>query len=83
MFEVDVKSPAEFGVFVSFLALNRGPLSVLVHPHRRGPQAESEARPGRDITDHVQYGFWMGEKHHLNFNKFVGPPPKPAVKANV
>lgn len=80
MFEVDVKNPLDFGTMVSFLALNRGPLSVLVHPHRRGPEAESEARPGRDIKDHTQYAFWMGERHHLDFEKMV-PPTSAATTA--
>ncbi|WKT49343.1 Dopa 4,5-dioxygenase [Fusarium oxysporum f. sp. vasinfectum] len=32
MFEVNVFSPAQFGAFVAWLAIWRGPLSALVHP---------------------------------------------------
>lgn len=33
MFEVNVVTPAQFGAFVSWLVINRGPLSALVHPN--------------------------------------------------
>ena len=33
MFEVNVFTPAQFGAFVAWLAIHRGPLSVLVHPN--------------------------------------------------
>jgi len=33
MFEVNVFTPAQFGAFVAWLVINRGPLSVLVHPN--------------------------------------------------
>ena len=33
MFEVNVFTPAQFGAFVAWLVINRGPLSALVHPN--------------------------------------------------
>ncbi|KAK4927593.1 hypothetical protein LTR28_005903, partial [Elasticomyces elasticus] len=33
MFEVNIFTPAQFGAFVSWLVVNRGPLSALVHPN--------------------------------------------------
>ena len=33
MFEVNVFTPAQFGAFIAWLVINRGPLSVLVHPN--------------------------------------------------
>jgi len=33
VFEVNVFTPAQFGAFVAWLVINRGPLSVLVHPN--------------------------------------------------
>jgi aromatic ring-cleaving dioxygenase len=38
MFEVNVFTPAEFGAFVSWLVVNRGPLSALVHPNTVGDE---------------------------------------------
>ncbi|KAI9347756.1 DOPA-like domain-containing protein, partial [Obelidium mucronatum] len=51
MFEVDVFTPAEFGAFLSWIALNRGDLSVLAHPH---------TTPGNDVEDHLVHGIWCG-----------------------
>ena len=33
MFEVNIFTPAQFGAFIAWLVINRGPLSVLVHPN--------------------------------------------------
>ena len=33
MFEVSVFTPAQFGAFVAWLVINRGPLGALVHPN--------------------------------------------------
>lgn len=41
MFEVNVYSPTELGALFGFLAVHRGPLSVLVHP-----------RTGDDVWEH-------------------------------
>ena len=33
MFEVNLFTPAQFGAFIPWLVINRGPLSALVHPN--------------------------------------------------
>ena len=42
MFEVNVLNPIQFGAFLPWLVVNRGPLSVLVHPHT-----------GDNLSDHA------------------------------
>jgi DOPA 4,5-dioxygenase len=49
MFEVNVFTPHQFGAFVSWLVINRGPLSALIHPNT-----------GEDVRDHTQRATWMG-----------------------
>ena len=56
MFEVDVETPKQFGAFVSWLVINRGPLSCLVHPNT----SESVER------DHSQRATWLGERLPLD-----------------
>ena len=55
MFEVNVFNPAQFGAFVSWLEVYRGPLSALVHPNT-----------GDSLGDHSSGAIWMGEKIPLN-----------------
>jgi len=58
MFEVNLHTPAQFGAFVPWLAINRGPLSVLIHPNtvdEKGLQTEEE-------RNHTQRAIWMGER---------------------
>lgn len=43
-------APPLFDALVPFIALNRGPLAVLVHPET-----------GRQKPDHLERAFWMGE----------------------
>ncbi|KAK5115460.1 hypothetical protein LTR62_001119 [Meristemomyces frigidus] len=50
MFEVNIHTPEQFGAFVPWLVIHRGPLSVLVHPNT-----------GDDVRDHTQRATWMGE----------------------
>ncbi|KAI9733344.1 MAG: hypothetical protein M1834_003428 [Cirrosporium novae-zelandiae] len=59
MFEVNIFSPSQFGAFISWLVINRGPLSVLVHPN-----TDEEER------DHSQRATWMGEKIPLDLSLF-------------
>lgn len=47
MFEVNVFTPEQFGAFVSWLVVERGGLSVLVHPNT-----------GDDLRDHTQRATW-------------------------
>jgi aromatic ring-cleaving dioxygenase len=55
MFEVNVFNPEQFGAFIPWLVVNRGPLSALVHPNT-----------GDDVRDHTQRATWMGEPYPLN-----------------
>ncbi|OQO04028.1 hypothetical protein B0A48_10671 [Cryoendolithus antarcticus] len=54
MFEVNVFDPKQFGAFVGWLVVNRGPLSALVHPNT-----------GVDLRDHTQLATWMGQPYPL------------------
>ncbi|KAK8206105.1 DOPA-like domain-containing protein, partial [Phyllosticta capitalensis] len=55
MFEVNLFTPAQFGAFVAWLVVHRGPLSALVHPNT-----------GDDLRDHTQRATWLGEPMPLN-----------------
>lgn len=55
MFEVNLFTPAQFGAFVPWLCIERGPLSVLIHPNTIAGDAEGE-------RNHTQRAIWMGEK---------------------
>lgn len=59
MFEVNVFTPAQFGAFIPWLVINRGPLSALVHPNT-----------GDDVRDHTQRATWLGEKMTLDLSIF-------------
>jgi aromatic ring-cleaving dioxygenase len=67
MFEVNLFTPAQFGAFIPWLVINRGPLSALVHPNTVDPvtgECEEEER------DHTQRATWMGEKVLLDLSVF-------------
>jgi len=55
MFEVNVFDTHQTGAFFSFLAVNRGPCSVLIHPNTDNA-----------YRDHTELATWMGEKWPLN-----------------
>ncbi|TLD18323.1 hypothetical protein E2P81_ATG12118 [Venturia nashicola] len=57
MFEVNVFTPAQFGAFVSWLVIHRGPLSALVHPNT-----------GDEVRDHTQRATWLGQPYPLNWS---------------
>lgn len=59
MFEVNLFTPAQFGAFIPWLVINRGPLSALVHPNT-----------GDAERDHSQRATWMGERLPLDFDIF-------------
>ena len=50
---MNVFTPAQFGAFIPWLMMNRGPLSCLVHPNT-GEENE--------LYDHVVGAAWIGEK---------------------
>ncbi|GAB7362548.1 hypothetical protein MBLNU230_g2865t1 [Neophaeotheca triangularis] len=56
MFEVNLLTPEQFGAFVPWLVINRGPLSALVHPN-----TDEGA-----LRDHTQRATWMGQPVPLN-----------------
>lgn len=74
MFEVNLFTPAQFGAFIPWLAIYRGPLSVLIHPNTVEPgvdHAEAELR------NHTQRAIWMGERIPLDtglFRTFLKKP---------
>lgn len=54
MFEVNILSPEEFGAFIPWLAIYRGPLSALLHPNTTPSSHETELR------DHTERACWLG-----------------------
>lgn len=61
MFEVNILTPAQFGAFVPWLVINRGPLSALVHPNT----TEDE-----DERNHTQRATWLGDRIPLDLRIF-------------
>lgn len=59
MFEVNLFTPAQFGAFVAWLVVHRGPLSALVHPNTDDPE-----------RDHTQRAIWLGERVPLDLSIF-------------
>ncbi|KAL1858359.1 hypothetical protein VTK73DRAFT_7813 [Phialemonium thermophilum] len=66
MFEVNLHSPAQFGAFIPWLAVWRGPLSALVHPNTTG---EGDPRRRAEL-DHTERAIWMGERFPLDLTVF-------------
>ncbi|KAK4200812.1 DOPA-like domain-containing protein [Triangularia verruculosa] len=69
MFEVNIFTPAQFGAFIPWLAIWRGPLSVLVHPnttHEDDVTHEME----RELKNHTERAIWLGEKVPLDVERF-------------
>ncbi|KAJ5372644.1 Dopa 4-5-dioxygenase [Penicillium concentricum] len=63
MFEVNLFTPAQFGAFIPWLVINRGPLSALVHPNTVAVEDESE-------RNHTQRATWLGERIPLDLRLF-------------
>ncbi|GAB7352265.1 hypothetical protein MBLNU459_g2727t2 [Dothideomycetes sp. NU459] len=73
MFEVNLFTPAQFGAFVPWLVINRGPLSALLHPNT-----------GDDIRDHSQLATWLGQPFPLQLggmNKYLKQRAEEAAAA--
>ncbi|PGG95721.1 DOPA 4,5-dioxygenase [Blastomyces parvus] len=64
MFELNLFTPAQFGAFVPWLVIHRGPLSVLVHPNTGDESGREEER------NHTQRATWMGERIPLDLRVF-------------
>ncbi|KAI6713298.1 hypothetical protein PZA11_001299 [Diplocarpon coronariae] len=66
MFEVNLFTPAQFGAFIPWLVINRGPLSALVHPNTVNENGEHlEA-----YRDHTQRATWLGQPVVLDLSSF-------------
>lgn len=61
MFEVNLFTPAQFGAFIPWLVIQRGPLSVLIHPN---------SAPDEDERNHTQRAVWMGDRIPLDLRIF-------------
>ena len=59
MFEVNLFTPAQFGAFVPWLAIWRGPLSALIHPNTTEQDVDVAER---ELRNHTQRATWMGER---------------------
>ncbi|KHN98447.1 DOPA-like domain protein [Metarhizium album ARSEF 1941] len=70
MFEINVFTPAQFGAFVAWLSVWRGPLSALVHPNT--VVEEGQAANEVELRDHTDRAIWMGERVPLDWAPF-GP----------
>ncbi len=62
MFEVNLFTPAQFGAFIPWLVINRGPLSALVHPNTENK--------GEEERNHTQQATWLGERLPLDMSLF-------------
>jgi len=67
MFEVNLFTPAQFGAFIPWLVINRGPLSVLIHPNTVNPVTGEHDEGERD---HTQRATWMGTPVLLDLSLF-------------
>ena len=54
--------PAQFGTLVPWLNLNRGAMTVLVHP-----------QSGNDLVDHRDRAMWLGQSAELDLSIFQEP----------
>jgi DOPA 4,5-dioxygenase len=61
MFEVNLFTPAQFGAFVPWLVINRGPLSALIHPNTLETEEE---------RNHTQRATWLGDRIPLDLRIF-------------
>ncbi|KAK0382955.1 hypothetical protein NLU13_8871 [Sarocladium strictum] len=64
MFEVNIFTPAQFGAFIPWLSVWRGPLSALVHPN--STHIEGETLAERVVRDHTVRATWLGERIPLD-----------------
>lgn len=59
MFEVNLFNPEQFGAFIPWLVVNRGPLSALLHPN---------TDDGDELRSHSQRATWLGDKVPLDLS---------------
>jgi aromatic ring-cleaving dioxygenase len=60
---VNIFTPPQFGAFVAWLAIWRGPLSVLIHPNTTEPDVNLGTR---ELRNHTERAIWMGERFPLD-----------------
>lgn len=60
MFEVNILTTTQFGAFIPWLIINRGPLLALLHPNT-----------GDHLRDHTQRATWLGGEVPVNTEMFV------------
>ncbi|KXS16629.1 hypothetical protein M427DRAFT_144694 [Gonapodya prolifera JEL478] len=65
-FLLEVLAPADLGVFISWLLINRGPLSVLLHPHIHASAFPSKTNLEIQYIAHTRHTFWIGQPHPLD-----------------
>lgn len=78
MFEVNLFTPAQFGAFVPWLAVWRGPLSALVHPNTT---EESMSEGERALRNHTEQAIWLGERLPVDGSMFRRMEKKSAPPA--
>lgn len=66
MFEVNIFTPAQFGAFIPWLIINRGPLSVLLHPNTGDDGDDSD-----EYQNHTQRATWLGTPQALNTKMLI------------
>lgn len=69
MFEVNLFTPAQFGAFIPWLVVNRGPLSCLVHPNTN-PGESFRGEADEEKRNHTQRATWLGERIPLDLRVF-------------
>ncbi|CAK7270149.1 hypothetical protein SEPCBS57363_003957 [Sporothrix epigloea] len=70
MFEVNLLTPAQFGAFIPWLAVWRGPLSVLVHPNTTDGGGDPVREIAVERRNHSQRAMWLGERLPLDLSLF-------------
>jgi len=68
MFEVNLFTPAQFGAFIPWLNVWRGPLSALVHPNTIPEEGVNKWASMK--RDHLERAIWMGERIPLDLSLF-------------
>lgn len=66
MFEVNLLTPAQFGAFIPWLVINRGPLSALLHPNT----VDEKGGMLDEYRDHTQRATWLGKEMPLDLGLF-------------
>jgi aromatic ring-cleaving dioxygenase len=70
MFEVNIFTPEQFGAFIPWLVINRGPLSVLIHPNTDAEDDKEGRGKGEEERNHTQRATWMGERLPVDLSLF-------------